>query len=189
MRINEENFIRELTKKNHKALEYVINIYSPIVNGVIRKVLNPLKNEGLIEECISDVFISVWNNTEKFKGESDKFKSWIGSISRYKAIDYYRKHKVINYEVEVIEENIASDIDLEEDIMKEIEKSTVIGLVNNLKEPDRSIFIMKFFFGYTSKKISEVLGITVSTIDTKVNRGRKKLKNQYDTTNKEGAYE
>lgn len=189
MKVNEENFLAELKKKNHKALEYVIDIYSPIVNGVIRKVLNPLKNEGLIEECISDVFISVWKHIDKFQGEPYKFKGWIGSISKYKAIDYYRKHKVITYEVEVIEENTASGIDLEEDILLEFEKSTVIGLVNNLKEPDRSIFIMKFFFGYTSKKISEVLGITVSAIDTKVNRGRKKLKYQYDVINKEEAYE
>lgn len=189
MRVNDENFIKELKKRNDKALEYVIDIYSPIVNGVIRKVLNPLKNEGLIEECISDVFIGVWNNIDKFQGESYKFKSWIGSISRYKAIDYYRKHKTMNYEIEVVEDIIDSNVDLEENIMQQIETSTVVQLINALKEPDKSIFIMKFFFGYTSKKISEALGITVSAIDTKINRGRKKLRYQYDVINKEGAYE
>jgi len=189
MKINEENFLVELKKKNNKALEYVIDTYSPIVNGVIRKVLNPLKNEGLIEECISDVFIGVWNNIDKFQGETYKFKSWVGSISKYKAIDYYRKHKDINYKVDVIEETIPSNIDLEEDVMQQVERSAIIKLVNALKEPDRSIFIMKFFFGYTSKKISETLGLKVSAIDTKVNRGRKKLKGQYDVINKEGAYE
>lgn len=56
MKINEENYLIELCKKNEKALEYIIDKYSAIVNGVVRKVLLPLENNGLIEECISDVF-------------------------------------------------------------------------------------------------------------------------------------
>lgn len=56
MRIDRENFLTQMRRKDEKSLEYIIDIYSSLVNGIVRRVLEPLKNEGIIEECISDVF-------------------------------------------------------------------------------------------------------------------------------------
>ena len=190
MRINEENYLIELNNKNEQALEYVIDKYSAIVNGVVRKVLLPLENEGLIEECIYDVFLSVWNNIEKFKGDKDKFKNWIAGISKYKAIDYYRKYNNEKYKFHDIDNYVLKDnTSLENEIIQGIETKKVMKLINLLKEPDKSIFIMKFLFGYTSRKISEKLGISEGIINTKVSRGRKKIKSQYNNLEGEEIYE
>ena len=59
-------------------------------------------------------------------------------------------------------------------------------LINELKEPDKSIFVMKFLFGYSGQKISDALGLTVSNINTRVSRGRKRLKEQFENISKEG---
>ena len=183
MKINEENYLIELCKKNEKALEYIIDKYSAIVNGVVRKVLLPLENNGLIEECISDIFFSVWNNIDKFSGENEKFKNWIAGISKYKAIDYYRKYSNEKYKTSDIDKHTLKDNkSIEEDIILGIETRRVLDLINLLKEPDKSIFVMKFLFGYSSRKISEKLGIGEGTINTKVSRARKKLRAKYNTT-------
>lgn len=189
MKINEENFLSKLRKKDDKALEYIIDLYGSFVNGIVRKVLMPLNNDGLIEECISDVFLGVWDNIDRFKGDNKNFKSWIGAISKYKAIDYYRKYIKKKCEGEVVESEIASEGVLEDEVIQNIETKKAVNLINELKEPDRSIFIMKFLFGYSSKKISDILNITVSSIDTKISRGRKKLKEKYRESNREGVYE
>lgn len=188
MKVKEENFLVELRKRNEKSIEYVIDNYGSLAHGIIRKVLLPLGNEGLIEECVNDVFLSVWNNIDKFNGDNNNFKNWIGGISKYKAIDYYRKYSNEKNKVEEIDENISNNDTLEEGIIKGIETSYVMNLINKFKEPDRSIFIMKFLYGYTSKKISSILGITVSSIDTKVNRGRKLIKKKYDDISMEEYY-
>ncbi|MBM6861724.1 hypothetical protein H9X78_14840 [Clostridium saudiense] len=52
MRVNEENFLLKLKNRDDKALEYVIDSYGALVNGIVRNVLISLNNEGLIEECI-----------------------------------------------------------------------------------------------------------------------------------------
>lgn len=189
MRVNEENFLLKLKNRDDKALEYVIDSYGALVNGIVRNILISLNNEGLIEECISDVFLGVWNNIDRFKGDNKKFKSWIGAISKYKAIDYYRKNKESCNETEIVENEVSGQWIVEEKVIQDIEVNKVVDLINRLKEPDRSIFIMKFLFGYSSKKISEILDITVSSIDTKISRGRKKLKEKYEEANREGVYE
>ena len=186
MRIDREKFLKELRRKNEKALEYIIDVYSPLVNGIVRRVLVPLNNEGIIEECISDVFLSVWNNIDKFKGDKDNFKSWIGGISKYKAIDYYRKYSNERGRSEIIDHTISDGENLEENIIKGIETSSIMKLINELDEPDRSIFVMKFLFGYSGQKIADALGLTVSNINARVSRGRKRLKSQFENMRKEG---
>ena len=74
MKIDEKNYLKELCNKNEKVLEYVIDNYSAIVNEVIRNVLRFFENEGLIEECISDVFFGVWDNIYKFKEYDNNLK-------------------------------------------------------------------------------------------------------------------
>ncbi|GAA0687369.1 MULTISPECIES: sigma-70 family RNA polymerase sigma factor [Clostridium] len=186
MRIDRENFLTQMRRKDEKSLEYIIDIYSSLVNGIVRRVLEPLKNEGIIEECISDVFLSVWNNIDKFRGNNDNFKSWIGGISKYKAIDYYRKYSTEKGNTEIIDNSISNGENLEENIIKGIETRNVMKLINELKEPDKSIFVMKFLFGYSGQKISDALGLTVSNINTRVSRGRKRLKEQFENISKEG---
>lgn len=39
MKINEENFLDQLKKKNEKALDYVIDTYGWIIKSVIKKHL------------------------------------------------------------------------------------------------------------------------------------------------------
>lgn len=132
--MNENNFIEEIKNKNQRAMEYIIEKYNPIVNGVIRKILNPLRNEMLIEECISDVFVSVWNNIDKFKGDYNNFKNWIAGISKYKAVDYYRKERRAWNSSEYIKETLISNTNIEEEIIKGIETNEVIKLINKFEE-------------------------------------------------------
>ena len=115
MKCNETNYIQRL--KNHKddALEYIVDKYIPLVKGIAYKVLSPLKNEWIIEECINDVFLSVWNNSDKFSGNSDDFKKWICKITKFKAIGYYRKEiKYLNRDIKI---NPTSNNLLEDEII------------------------------------------------------------------------
>lgn len=99
MKINEENYLIELCKKNEKALEYIIDKYSAIVNGVVRKVLLPLENNGLIEECISDIFFSVWNNIGKFSGEGEgTINTKVNRARKRLRAKYTTLEEVENYE-------------------------------------------------------------------------------------------
>ena len=153
----------ELNNKNEQALEYVIDKYSAIVNGVVRKVLLPLENVGLIEECIYDVFLSVWNNIEKFKGDKDKFKNWIAGISKYKAIDYYRKYNNEKYKFHDIDNYVVKDnTSLENEIIQlEGLNHGVIG------SADGSDIIVSFDYEDLKfmEKINNKLEIIINKVD------------------------
>lgn len=61
-------------------------------------------------------------------------------------------------------------------MLQSIKKSDVVKAINGMDEPDKSIFLMKFFLGMSSSDISDKLKLTSSNIDVRVSRGRKKLR-------------
>ncbi|SHI81969.1 RNA polymerase sigma-70 factor, ECF subfamily [Clostridium cavendishii DSM 21758] len=175
MRINEENFLEQLNKENEKALDYVIKNYSGLVNGISISVLNNLGDKGLIEECNADVFLAVWNNISSFRGDSNNFKSWIAKITRFKAIDYYRKHSRQAMKEE-LDDNLVGDYDIS---LNEIEESEIVKEILSFEEPDKSIFIMRFILGLSAKEVGEKLSLSQGAIDSRVFRGKKKIRDKF----------
>lgn len=186
MKSNENNFIKRLQLEKEDALEFIVDSYSPLIKGVVWKVLGQLHNDGMLEECINDVFLSIWNNAKKFKGHSSTdFKKWIYAIAKFKAIDYYRKavktSEVATDYLEQIEESSAED-----ELIKTENRAELITLINELECMDREIFMMKYFLGLKSDEIAKKLRLTKASVDNRIYRGKKKL-NQKVTSFKLGG--
>ena len=64
MKIDEENLIIQLRKKNEKALDYVIDNYGWVIKSIVFKHLYNLKS--VQDECINDVLLGIWNNIGSF---------------------------------------------------------------------------------------------------------------------------
>ncbi|MEH7458332.1 sigma-70 family RNA polymerase sigma factor [Bacillus sp. JJ1127] len=180
MKSNDKNFIKRLQRQKEDALEFVVDTYLPLVKGITHKVLVPIQNDGLIEECINDIFLSVWNNANKFYGDSNDFKKWIAAIAKFKAIDYYRK---ANKKVEVISDefNLSTEKSIEDELIVMENREELIKLINQLEPVDQKVFIMKFLLGLKTEEIGEKLGLTRAAIDNRIYRGKKKL--QQNATN------
>ena len=85
-----ELIIKYIKKKKQKGLEMLIDEYSGLVASVVRKNLGKLINYE--EECISDVFLAIWDNIDSFDKDKNSFKNWICVIAKYKAINYKKKY-------------------------------------------------------------------------------------------------
>lgn len=175
MRANNSNYIKRLKAKKQDALEFIVDKYLPLVKGVTHKVLSSSGNKELIEECINDIFLSVWNNGDKFNGEEEEFKKWICVIAKFRAIDYYRKSSS-NLEVAVDEVKEGETDSAEEQAIINEDWEELMKLLNCLDNMDREIFIRKFFLGERSEDIANHFKVTKASIDNRIYRGKKKLR-------------
>jgi len=177
MKSNEKNFIKRLKRQKEDALEYVVDQYLSLVKGVIYKVLAPLQQDYIVDECINDVFLSIWDNIEQFKGGTDDFRKWLCVIAKFKAFDYYRR-AVKNREVSSEHPDLLIDPSVEEVIIQLENQEELVKLINTLDAIDRKIFIMKFFIGMNTKDIAMQVGLTGAAVDNRIYRGKKKLQQQ-----------
>ena len=177
MKINERNFIKRLKKQQEDALEYVVDHSITLVKGVVSNVLSPLQRKDMIEECVNDVFLSVWHNADQFKGDATDFRKWICAISKFKAIDYYRK-AIKNIEISSEQLDMLNDESAEEIIINIENRKEIIRLLNFLDQTDRTIFVMKYFLGIKTEEIAAHFQLTRTAVDNRIYRGKKKLQQQ-----------
>ncbi|WP_054024823.1 sigma-70 family RNA polymerase sigma factor [Bacillus sp. FJAT-28004] len=177
MRSNENNFIHRLQRQKEDALEYIVDTYLPLIKGVTYKVLSPLENDGVIEECMNDILLSIWNHSNKFHGDTTDFRKWICAIAKFKAIDYYRKNSK-KIEFAAIQADLNAERSAEDELIIMEDKTELIALINLLEPVDRDIFIMKYFLGLNTEDISTKLDLTKASIDNRIYRGKKKLYNK-----------
>lgn len=182
MNINEENFIREMRKGNQKALIYIIDSYGWILKTVIKKHLFYLPS--YYDEVMNDSLLAIWENINSYDSEKSSFKNWVGSIAKYKSIDYIRKY-LKDRENRNIEDMIivAEDSPLKEILKNEINEETEKMLMN-LSDEDRKIFEMLYFEQMSMDEISQETGHTKPVLYNRLSRGKSKIR---DSVNVEGG--
>ena len=179
MYITEENFLEELRNKNDKALEYIIDEYGWVISSIVRKKLYTLQNYQ--DECINDILLGIWNNSQCFKPEKNSFKNWIAGISKYKCIDYQRKYlKNIAYEdIDTLEIN--EDDNTHNNIIQQETMAEINDLLSNLKDQDKKLFLAIYYDQCKISDLSDQTGIKESVIYNRISRAKKKLRKLFHT--------
>jgi len=173
---NKENYIRRLKRKKEDALEFVIDNYLGLVKGCVSKVLVPISQREAIDECVNDVFLSIWNHVDQFQGDEDSFRKWVYRIARCKAIDYYRKlskQKEMSFEENL---DFGEEMSSEQQVIVNEDKEELLKLIGILDSVDQKIFVMKYFMEIESEKIGKQLGLSRTAVDNRLYRGKHKLK-------------
>lgn len=185
MRSNEGNFIKRLKAGKEDAIEFVIDMYLPFVKSIVYPILSPLNRPGIIEECINDIFLSVWEHAKKFRGKDTRaFKNWIDVISRFKAIDYYRKvanrTEIATEVLEIPGRNL-----VESAIIQLENREELLAFIQQLPPLDQKILFMRFFLDLRAEEIARQLGLTESAVNNRIYRAKKKLGEKVKNANGE----
>jgi len=175
MVINDDNLVVEMKKRNTLALEYLIHRYGGLIKSVVKKTLFKEEYMSEVEECISDVVLSIWNNIDSFN-HSKSLANWIGAIAKYKAIDYGRRLSEKPNCYDVYELEIESLNNIEKEILQEENFKEILTIVTMLKPEDREIFIRKYVDGESSKEIGKSFGVKEWVINNRLSRGKKKIR-------------
>lgn len=176
MKSSPTNFIDRLKKQKEDALDYIIETYMPLVKAIAHKILHT-QSKFDVDECVNDVFLSVWHNAAQFQGDSKDFKKWIGMIAKYKAIDRYRQYekRAEREHSETSLQQEKADYTTEQQILEREQKNELLFAISKLAELDRHIFMMKYYLELTNSEIADTLGLTKAAVDNRLYRGKKEL--------------
>lgn len=132
-------------------------------------------------DFLQDGYIKVFRklNTYNFQGS---FEGWIRRIIVNTALGHIRKKKHLKIS-ETAVENLPEMVEVEEAELELIPKAKVIEMVNDL--PEKASLVLKLFAieGYTHPEIAEILGITIGTSKSQLNRARTLLKEALNNQN------
>ena len=169
--MRDNDLIKQLKKKNPKALDYIFNKYGNLIFKVSYSILN---NRTLSEECVNDVLLKIWNNIDSFNKGDEKFKAWIIVMTKYTSIDMLRKEKKHNDNLS-LESYDNKDTTLESSLENNEIKEKILFAIKTFDKKNKEIFIKRFFLNYSIKEISESIGISENAISNRIRRGKLKL--------------
>lgn len=169
----EKKLISTYKHGNSFKIEEIVKEYSNYVYKIVKNMAGKLSDEDMEEVC-SDVFLVIWNNKEKMLPEKP-IEPYIAGITKNIVKNKFR-NICLDYNVEEYEETIKNEVDIQQ-LMEQKEKNYIIKkALDNMKEEDKEIFILFYYYSKSTKKIAEKMQITESNVKTKLHRIRKKLK-------------
>lgn len=184
MKIDEENLIIQLRKKNEKALDYVIDNYGWVIKSIVFKHLYNLKS--VQDECINDVLLGIWNNIGSFDENKSEFKNWVAGIAKFKSIDYKRKYlKGLEYE-NIDDLDISVQDTTHEEIIKNELSDDINEMLNCLNEKDRELFYKLYVEEKEVDKITEETGLKRDIIYNRLSRGKKRIQKLFKISGSRG---
>lgn len=169
--------IQEIARKRQLMRDDFEKLYNEYFPKIYNYIFYRLMSREDTEELVSEVFIKVATNLERFDSEKAQFKTWIYRIAQNTLIDFYRTRKP---EASLDDENVdwepSVDFEAQLESITSPKRRAIYQALTKLKERERMIIYYRFFEGYTNREIAKLLRMNESTVGTVLNRALKKLK-------------
>jgi RNA polymerase sigma-70 factor (ECF subfamily) len=141
---------------------------------VYRFILRMIDNAALAEDLVSDVFLEVWRQADRFERRS-KVSTWLLAIARYKTISAMRRrqHEEVDEDVLARLEDPADTADV---TLEKNERSTLLGkCLTRLSPAHREIIDLVYYHDKSIAEAGEIIGIPQATVKTRMFYARKQL--------------
>ena len=148
----------------------ITQLYNPLL-GYVR---NRVRNREDAEDLTQDVFLKLAKSNSE---GVENLKSWVYTIAKNTITDYYRKRQL--HTEEIAEDVYAQDEYIEANAVEEL-GSCVQSFVDQLPEEYKELLTLSELKDIPQKEIAEQLHMNYVTVRSKIQRGRKKLKELFE---------
>lgn len=153
-------------------IEHIWNDYGTHLRGfLVSRVNDPDDAEDLLQE----ILIKTHKQLGSLK-DPKKFKAWLFQIARNTLIDYYRKPSR-NSSSETLPEladTQEEDSEAQENLRLELSQC-IKPFMKDLPQKYREVLEAIDLQGHSQKELAQQLGLSHSTVKSRVQRGRQKL--------------
>ncbi len=178
--VSDVQLFAEIAAKKPWALSTLYDRYSAHLFGLAVKIL---KDQELAEDVLQDLFLYLWNNSDKFSQSRGNPLAWVTIICRNRCIDQLRSKQRKAQSSGLINEEIVQTISIDESespfeiVIYNEKQRRVSSALQQLPEEQRRPIEMAYFEGLSQTAISAELQQPLGTIKTRMRLGMQKLRN------------
>ena len=180
-KLTDTELVAMFRKGDHAAFSELISRYSEKAHNLAMRFT---RNQEDAEEVLQDVFITVYNKIDGFKGES-AFSSWLYRITVNTSFMKLRKRKqTAAVSLEEITPSVkeswvanrsdAADVNYlysRHELRAELDEA-----IQRLPEEYRIIFMLRDVDGLSNQEVGEILNISVPAVKSRLHRSRLMLR-------------
>jgi RNA polymerase sigma-70 factor (ECF subfamily) len=170
---------------DRRAFSELVDLYK---DKIFHLAYRMLYNVEEAEDVVQETFLRVYSNLHRFD-ENQKFSTWIYRIGTNLCIDRLRRRKqTYSLDAEVSESEGADWYSMlpsdertpEGELILSETQEQVRKAIDALPEKYKSAVILRYLHDMSLQEISEILNIPVTTVKTRVHRGREYLRERLE---------
>ncbi|MBY6038343.1 RNA polymerase sigma factor SigW [Fictibacillus nanhaiensis] len=175
------NMVSQVKKGDQEAFEGIVDLFK---DKIYRHCFRMVGNGHEAEDLAQETFLRAYRNIDKYNNEF-KFSTWIFRIAtnlcidrlRKKKPDYYLDAEVPGTDGATMYSQLSSEELLPEEVVTENEQwNELQEEIMKLPEKYRTAIVLKYVEDLSLEEISHIMDIPVSTVKTRIHRGREALK-------------
>ena len=180
--MNENLIIPQLQKGSESAFKELVDTFQ---EKVLNTCLGFVPNRHDAEDIVQEVFIEVFRSVEKFRGDS-KLSTWIYRITTTKCLEHIRGKKRLKRQAffksligmsEKADRIAAFDFDHPGILLENKERAEkLFEAIDKLPDNQRIAFTLHKIEGLSYKEITEIMELSLSSIESLMFRAKKNLK-------------
>ena len=168
--------VQGLRQHDNNAYKHLYMYYRGSLFNVI---LQLIPNKEIAADVLQEVFITTWQQIEKYDENKGRLFTWLVRLTRNAAINKLRS-KI--YKSEAKNESIDNYVITIEQNNPEMENTNRIGLrkqVHQLREEYKNVIELSYYNGYTQEEIAKTLNIPLGTVKTRLRSALLELRKQF----------
>jgi RNA polymerase sigma-70 factor (ECF subfamily) len=176
---SDAELVAALVEHDADAMEQIYNRYEPVLRTVILGVLH---EEGDADDVLHDVFLQLWNHSDRLVPEKG-LQGFLVTMARRRALDRLRRRLVYRrvtdrFECE-LKAQFRDELRANETEMANNDLSELLeGMIKDLPDPQQEVVHLTFFEGMSQREIAAGKTIALGTVKTRLQLALKKLLHQ-----------
>lgn len=177
--MEDKDIVGLIYNRDRSGLNRARDKYSRLRHKVAYNLLGNYRDSA---ERANDALHSLWNSIPPDR--PDNLAAYFIKIVRRRAVDMYRqqsRQKRGGGDMPIAIGELEEALPSRQDITRQLEGRRLSDLINeflkNLPQPDRNIFIKRYFLGESGRDIALFYGMSRAKVSRTLSRIRKELKN------------
>ena len=166
----DEKIIALLREGEQEGLTLLKSRYGNMVRYIVRGVL---RDEQDTEECVSDVYLRVWERFSGFDAEKGSLSTWLTAVAHNTAVDALRRRRAPAQE---LGESDGSAPSPEDEILRRERMERLRSAVASLSGAEKNLFYRKYYYMQSTAQIAAELGLSERGVEGRLYRLRGRLR-------------
>jgi RNA polymerase sigma factor (sigma-70 family) len=170
------SLLAAIARQDREAFAQFYDATTDYVFGLALRITQKIE---IAEEVVSDVFLQVWRQADRFDSDRGNARAWLTVLCRSRALDTIRRDNIspTSNAVPISEVPELESTEYSQDLLISVEESSAVhAALAKLDADQRQLLTLAYFRGYTHSELAQFTGMPLGTVKTQLRRTLIKLK-------------
>ncbi|MFJ7678678.1 sigma-70 family RNA polymerase sigma factor [Peribacillus sp. NPDC097198] len=163
-------------KDNEALFDEMMSLYG---QDILQLVYSYVKDPVVAEDLTQEIFIKSYKALPTYNQQSN-LRTWLWKIAINHCKDYRKSWYFRNVSTADKEQEWSSTDNVEEEVIQQDEDKKLADAVMSLPIQYRELIYLHYFQEMKLKEISEITGVKLGTVKTRMRQAKKRLKTYWE---------